>query len=152
MIDIDRILLEFELLPDYEDRIGLQTVSGEDHFYGVHEKRVTWQDNNINHKAEDFTEFCFPQLKYTNSVISDLKMFRTRVMVLKPKTCYSYHRDMSIRVHIPLITNTNCMFIIDDELKRYPADGNHYVIDTRKRHTALNASFEERIHIVGCVS
>jgi len=41
--------------------------------------------------------------------------------------------------------------IIDDEIIRYSADGNYYIMDTTKMHTAVNASFEERIHIVGCI-
>ena len=43
------------------------------------------------------------------------------------------------------------MFIIDDMVYRYPADGRHHLIDTTKMHTAINASTEERIHLVGCV-
>jgi hypothetical protein len=43
------------------------------------------------------------------------------------------------------------MFIIDDEVHRYPADGNSYLLDTTKPHTAINGSYEDRYHIVGCV-
>lgn len=142
--------MELEHLPYYETRIGLQTIPGQDHFYGVNPKRVDCPPNP-NEKlkwAEQFTELCFPQLHYTNSIISKLKFFRTRVMKMKPKTCYSYHTDLTIKVHIPLITNNDCFFLIEDEVFRLPADGNHYVVDTRKRHTFVNASFEERIHIV----
>ena len=32
-----------------------------------------------------------------------------------------------------------------------PADGKHYVVDTTKPHTAVNASREKRVHIVGCI-
>jgi len=78
-------------------------------------------------------------------------MYRTRVMRMKPKTCYTYHRDRTKRMHIPLVTNEKCMFIIDDIVYRYPANGKSYLIDTTLRHTAINASFEDRIHIVGCV-
>jgi len=31
-----------------------------------------------------------------------------------------------------------------------PADGRYYEIDTTQKHTALNGSWEDRIHIVGC--
>ena len=84
-------------------------------------------------------------------LIDKFNMVRTRVMRMHPKTCYTYHKDHTKRLHIPLITNENCMFIIDDKIYRYPADGNYYVVDTTKKHTAVNASFEERIHIVGCL-
>ena len=34
-------------------------------------------------------------------------------------------------------------------LNTCPANGNHYIADTTKPHTFVNASREERIHIVG---
>lgn len=145
-INIDRILLEFEKLPHFQERIALQTVEGKDHVYGSLSRK------DIHHDPDDFTHFCFPELEYTNSIITKLNLYRTRVMKLKPKTCYSYHRDMTMRIHIPLITNSGCMLIVNDEVKKLPADGNWYLIDTTKRHTAINASLKERIHIVGCVN
>ena len=146
-IDIERILLELELLPQYKNQISLQTVEGEtDPNYG------TGQLNNLKHKEEDFNIPLFPQLKYVNSIIKKLKMFRTRVMRMSSKTCYSYHKDPSQRIHIPLITNENCFFVVDDKVLRCPADENYYLIDTTKKHTFVNASFEERIHLVGGVS
>jgi len=68
------------------------------------------------------------------------------------KTCYTYHQDPTKRIHIPLITNENCFMVIEDEIYRYPAEGDYYLVDTTKRHTFVNASFEERIHIVGCTT
>ena len=91
-------------------------------------------------------------MTYTNQVLKDLNVYRARVMRMPSKTCYSYHQDYTRRLHIPLITNENCFFVIDDEVIRYPADGNYYVADTRKFHTFVNASWEERIHIVDCIS
>jgi len=73
-------------------------------------------------------------------------------MNMKPTTCYSYHWDPTKRMHIPLLTNENNFFVIDDEISRYPADGSYYLIDTTKKHTFVNASFENRLHIVGCVN
>ncbi len=145
-IDIDRILIELEMLPKYDTQIGLQAVPGvSDPFYAT--GRITDKE----HKEEDFTEFLF-DLPYTNSVLNNLNVYRARVMNMKPKTCYTYHQDWSKRLHIPLITNENCFFIIDDKVSRYPADGRSYIVDTTKMHTFVNASLENRIHIVGCVS
>jgi len=145
-IDIERILLELELLPEYDSQIMLQSVKGiDDPFYG------TGRIKQLSHTEEEFTIPLFESLSYTNSIIEMLGMHRTRLMKMKPKTCYTYHRDPSKRIHIPIITNEKCMFIIDDEVIRYPADGNYYVVDTTKWHTAINASLEERIHIIGCI-
>ena len=142
--DIERILLELELLPEYDTQISLQTIKGEtDYNYG------TGRLDNLEHKEKDFIVPLF-DMPYTNSIIKDLGMYRTRVMRIHSKTCYSYHQDPTMRIHIPLITNDKCFMVIDDKVIRYPADGNHYIVDTTKMHTAVNASWEERIHIVGC--
>ena len=145
-IDVERILLELEKLPKYDSQIMLQSPAGvTDPLLGI------GPSSEFDYKEKDFTEPTF-DLSYTNSVIQHLGMFRTRVMKMKMKTCYTYHRDPTQRIHIPLITNENCFFVIDDQVLRTPADGNHYLIDTRKMHTFVNASFKERIHIVGCVN
>jgi hypothetical protein len=157
-INIERILLELELLPKYDSQIMLQTVPGcNDHQYGVGsllaDKKDISMDERISLVREiekTFSEFLFDKLVYTNSVIKDLGLYRTRVMKMSPLKAYSYHMDPTERIHIPLITNENCFFVIEDKIKRLPADGNHYHINTTKKHTFVNASFEERIHIVGC--
>lgn len=146
-IDIKRILNEIELLPDFEDQLILQTVEGcNDIFYG------TGMINKLQHAENDFVIPIYKQLEYINQIISDLGMYRTRIMKMGPKSCYSYHYDYTKRIHIPLITNENCFMVIEDKVHRYPADGNHYLVDTTKMHTFVNASFEERIHIVGCIN
>ena len=146
-IDIERILLELELLPKYDTQISLQTVEGEtDHNYGT--GKLT---SISNHTEEEFVVFLF-DMPYINAILKDLNMYRSRVMRLKSKTCYSYHQDPTKRIHIPLVTNPNCFMVIDDEVHRHPADGNHYLVDTTKIHTAVNASWEDRIHIIGCVN
>jgi hypothetical protein len=144
-VNIERILLELEQLPEYDTQIGLQTVPGvSDPFYAT--GRITDKE----HKETDFTEFLF-DLPYTNSILKKNKVHRARVMRMKPKTCYSYHQDYSKRLHIPLITNESCFLIVDKEVMHLPADGKVYIIDTTKYHTAVNASFEFRTHIVGCL-
>ena len=141
-IDVKRILEEILTLPKYDKQLSLQvTESG-----SGGEGRLA----RLDYKEKDFSVFAY-DLPYTNSVLSDLKMYRSRLMNMPPKYCYSYHRDPTQRMHIPLITNENCFFVIDDRVLRIPADGNHYLIDTRKMHTFVNASFKERLHIVGCV-
>ena len=149
MLDIQKILNELKLLPEYDNQIMLQGVNSKaDHSYGT--GRLDDIDNSVKEWEQDFKEFLFPELEYVNFTLKKLNMTRTRVMKMAPKTCYSYHQDPSKRVHIPLITNEKCFFVVADEVIRLPADGNYYVIDTTKLHTFVNASFEDRIHIVGC--
>ena len=149
MLDIQKILNELKLLPEYDEQIMLQGINSKaDHSYGT--GRLDDVDNSVKEWEQDFKEFLFPELEYVNFILKKLNMTRTRVMKMAPKTCYSYHQDPSKRVHIPLITNEKCFFVVADEVIRLPADGNYYVIDTTKLHTFVNASFEDRIHIVGC--
>ena len=144
-VDIQRILEELKTLPDYKEQIGLQGIPGsKDHNY------ATGQITDKEHKETDFTEFLF-DLPYTNSILKENKVCRARVMKMKGKTCYTYHQDWTKRLHIPLITNENCWLIVDKEIMHLPADGSLYIIDTTKFHTAVNASREDRIHIVGCL-
>ena len=143
-IDIQKILNELKKIPKQE-QIMLQKVKGKDDDYGV--GFLTAKDC----PESEFNVSIYPELEYTNSIITELNMCRTRIMRMSRKSCYSYHCDPTKRIHIPLITNKNCFMVIEDEVFRYPANGNYYIVDTTKMHTFVNASKEERIHIVGCI-
>jgi len=147
-LDIEKIKSELKLLPKFDEQICLQgTKDNLDPFWGVGK----WNEKyEMGYKETDFNTFIF-DLPYVNSILSDLKMYRTRVMNLKSKTCYTYHKDLSKRIHIPVETNKDCFMIINNEVKHYPADGNYYVVDTTQYHTALNASNQDRVHLVGVI-
>ena len=146
---IEKIKKELQILPEMTNmkQIGLQgTKDNLDPFASVGNM------NKWNHDYDE-TDFVVPifDLPYINSIMKDLKMFRTRVLILRPYECYSYHRDYTKRIHIPVITNKSSFIVEDRQLKHLPADGNYYVVDTTKMHTALNGSRnnEDRLHIVG---
>ena len=145
-IDIERILLELEQLPEFNEQISLQGVKDNtDYING------TGKLDELNHDESVFNVPLFPKMTYTYSIINNLNLFRTRVMKMAPRSCYSYHKDPTKRIHIPLITNDKCFMVIEDKCYWYPADGNYYLADTTKNHTFVNGSWEERIHIVGCI-
>ena len=147
-LDLDKIKKELEILPEFKEQIALQgTKDNLDPFYACGAEIF----NNTGKREHEFNTPIF-DMPYINSIIKDLKMYRTRVMKLKPKTCYTYHQDTTKRIHIPLVTNDKCFFIINSQVKHYPADGNYYVVDTTQMHTALNASKEDRIHIIGVIN
>lgn len=102
----------------------------------------------------DYTVELYNDMPYTYSLFKKYGMYRTRAMKMIKGTCYSYHVDLTPRIHIPLTSNKNCMFIIDDKVYRMPADGSVYLVDTTLYHTALNANREQfvRSHIVGNVT
>lgn len=146
-LDLEKIKKELQTLPSYDEQISLQgTKDNLDPFYGTGAKIF----NNTGHKEVEFDTFIF-DLPYINSIIKDLNMYRTRVMNMKNKTCYTIHKDTTKRIHIPIVTNEHCLIILNNEIKHYPADGNYYLVDTTQYHTAVNASKHNRIHIVGVV-
>ena len=92
-IDIDKILSEIESLPKWNSQIALQETSeGRGHIHGT----GSWFDLGCG--EDEFTEFIF-NLPYTNQVCKDLGLYRARLMNIKPKECYSYHKDLTIRLH-----------------------------------------------------
>ena len=146
MHDVKKILDELESLPKWDKQICLQGVEGcgsGDPFLGCGRiKEMLFEERAFNILLFD--------IPYTNSIISDLGLYRTRVLRLKPGRCYSYHHDPTKRIHIPLVTNEKSFVIIDKEVLHLPADGNHYLVDTTQDHTALNAHRKkDRVHIVG---
>jgi len=138
--DLKRIKNELNILPEWEDQICLQgTKTNKDPFAGIGKaKKIPGYE----------LEFKYPlfDMPYTNSIIEEHELYRVRIMKLKSKTCYSYHQDWYKRL------NDKCFFVIEDVIYRYPADGNFYIIDTTKKHTAVNASWEDRIHLIGDMS
>lgn len=93
-------------------------------------------------------DFLF-DLPYASVLLDHLNMLNTRIMTLRGKECYTWHRDKTPRIHIPIITNENCLFVLEDRSFTLP-QGSAYLIDTTKMHTALNGNktFLRR-HIVG---
>lgn len=90
---------------------------------------------------------------YTEHVVEQLEdlfgVCRVRFMMLTPqRRAYSMHQDLTCRLHIPVSTNADCMFICDGELYRMPDIGRVYYANTRKRHTALNAGDTPRLHLL----
>ena len=140
MYDTKEIIKEIESLPRFEDQICLQSNESGDPFLGC---GINPYDTALVKKIFDT-----PVL---NAIIDDHGLYRTRVMRMKPKTCYTYHQDPTKRLHVPVVTNDKCFLVVDDKVVRCPEIGKPYVIDTTKLHTAVNASLETRIHIVGCI-
>jgi hypothetical protein len=102
------------------------------------------------------------ELKYTKlnpffkntifeTLINQYNLKRTRLMWIFPKSCYSLHRDETPRVHIPLITNSECYFLFNPGLLRNLEINSVWWVDTKLKHTFLNCSEEPRLHLVGVV-
>lgn len=105
---------------------------------------------NIPGSETDYVYPIFSEAKLINHYLKEFGLCRARIMINNPKECMTIHKDPSPRIHIPVISNENCLMIIDKQ-GYFLAPGKIYWTDTRKPHTAMNGSYEKRIHIVGCV-
>lgn len=90
---------------------------------------------------------------FTNTIFDELineyNLKRSRLMWVYPFACYSMHRDQTARIHIPLITNSECYFVFKNNSVYNLPLGNAYIVNTRQYHTFMNCSAQPRLHLVG---
>lgn len=171
-IDSDVMVKEFErLLPDI-DKMGWWTEGKQGHQaqFAIQSRKDS--DNpyyescgpqphlNKEYKGYTLTEGSYDT---TNEMFKDtyfeniLNMFpfpvcRVRFVRLSSKACYRFHRDMTYKFHIPLVTNPSNVMIWPEQSHRIivhmPADGYIYFTETAISHTALNGGQDYRYHIV----
>ena len=75
---------------------------------------------------------------------------RVRIMKMRSKTCMSWHDDHGTRLHYPIKTQPGCFMIIEDEFMHIPFE-QWWMTNTWLKHTALNSSKEDRIHLVASI-
>lgn len=78
------------------------------------------------------------------------KMGRMRLMKVPAKKCYWMHNDPGmVRYHFAVDTNEDCFILYRDHGHYHiSADGVCYRMNTDEHHTAVNASRDDRIHLV----
>jgi hypothetical protein len=150
IFDIERIKTEIDILVQRhgwsraENQLSLQAPDGNFH-NGVGKLAGLFEEN--------FNHINVPTDWELHRFITENRLVRTRVMLLKPKACYTLHRDLTKRVHLAVVTDPRCLFLKGREAFHIPADGVPRLIDTTEEHTAMNCTFDvERIHVVGCVT
>lgn len=143
--NLEIIKKELESLPEYDTQLYLQ---GDTKDMDANEpiKNYLLVDETEN----DFNVPLF-DIPYINSILKENNLVRTRIMKMKPKTCYYWHHDKTKRLHIPVETHEHCFLLLDNDRIHLPADGTAYEVDTTVNHTALNCSKINRIHIVGVI-
>ena len=97
----------------------------------------------------DFKDTYFKEVVET--LQKNYKIGRVRILLKKPRSTLSWHRDPEPRLHIPIITNPGSIMVIDNVAKHLPADGSVWITNNRKYHNAFNGGEEDRIHLVACV-
>ena len=98
---------------------------------------------------KDYKDTYFKEVVET--LQKNYKIGRVRILLKKPRSTLSWHRDPEPRLHIPIITNPGSIMVIDNVAKHMPADGSVWITNNRKYHNAFNGGEEDRIHLVACV-
>lgn len=81
-----------------------------------------------------------------------IPVVRTRIMPMRPSSCYRMHSDRTIRLHIPLHHADKGRFIFDHGEVIKMKSGHVYIVNTTLEHTAMNTSTSDyRIHLVTCL-
>jgi hypothetical protein len=90
---------------------------------------------------------------YLERIINQHNGYRTRIMLMPPRQCYSIHADPSKRIHIPIITNNQCWMVWPNNSACHQLTIERaYITDTTQPHTFINGGLEDRIHLVMCVN
>jgi hypothetical protein len=153
--NFDRLKLEvLELIKELGQgltQIMCQGPDPENHDWNTGSGRISI----LNIKEE--SDYCYlnPRLKGTEleKLINEYQGFRTRIITLTGRKCYSVHADPGLRVHIPIVTSDQSWMVWPyDNYSSRLETGHSYLTDTTKNHTFLNGSLADRIHIVMCVN
>jgi hypothetical protein len=145
--NLEMIKEEIKDLPDLHDnQIMLQSLDGKDFYTGL--LQIDKLPEGVS--ETDFFKLNVPKDSEIAKFIRETGITRARLMVMPPKSCYTFHFDPTPRIHLVIQTN-EWSFMTDDKWRLFhvPDDGHPYYFDTTKPHTAINSALEERIHIVG---
>lgn len=118
-------------------------------------ERIEVNRYTVPYNETDFAVMC-SQFKNTlfedvyNALANRYKIGRVRIMKSKSKTCLTWHTDSTIRIHYPIKTQDGCFMIIENEVQHLTAS-TWWETNTLPSHTSVNASKEDRIHLVAVV-
>lgn len=84
---------------------------------------------------------------------NELSPRRARIICLPKGGTSIWHRDgpdnlYAVRLHVPIITNSECFFETESERAHLPADGGAYFIKVNRIHRVVNGGASDRFHLV----
>ena len=152
-IDQESLIMDLTWIIERYGFEGYKQISLQSHIENADPRKEyltgTGKVRDLPAKEEEFVHPLFPD-GTINKYIKKFGMYRARIMKLPVKMCMSIHKDRTPRVHIPIVTNSECRMMIHDQTYHLKP-GLAYWTDTTKKHTAFNGGTYPRIHLVGCV-
>lgn len=164
-------LLSKKIIKQKDGQVCINSIKGQEHdtTFGVGSLLYDWSKSNTNTQGQlnvplrevplqeqDFTELCDP---FKNTIFEELflilnkkyKLGRVRIMESDSKTCLTWHKDTSTRLHYPIKTQQGCFMVIQDEVFHIPQN-EWWHTNTKVLHTAFNGSKETRLHLVVAIN
>lgn len=96
--------------------------------------------------------------EFIGSIIEDIfwklkeewMLGRGRFMTLTTSNrALSYHWDECYRLHIPVITNEDSWFMLEDKtIHQMSEEGRLYILDASRFHSAMNLGIKDRTHLI----
>jgi hypothetical protein len=106
-------------------------------------------------------EFAFTEFvpKFCGSYFEDVHLVLTvlfpidhmRVLSKRLYNCNSWHRNPEPRLHIPINSNPDSLFVMNNHCIHLLADDSVYFTDTRGCHTAMKGRLYGRVHLVAAL-
>lgn len=102
-------------------------------------------DRNFIYMCRQFNNTVFEEIH--NNLKMHYQIGRMRLIKLNPHLCLGWHKDAQDRLHYPIKTKEGVFMVIEDEPKHLQQN-KWYLAKTTMNHAALNASNEDRIHLL----
>lgn len=136
--------------------------------FQTHEQTFMYQLKELDYgwNLKDKIKSTSPNTFKTESAIDELKtiynnlellvngrVVRCEVINMSPHSRVRTHKDtsdllyLSRRFHIPIITNENCTFTVEEQ-KFHLKEANLYELNNRRYHSVENFSDQNRIHLI----
>lgn len=157
-----RILNEIDIEPVLTCYRNLEaSIEWQDYSYKGRQSGLQYRNNEsqflsaVGKKFEVESSFDNLNVLYKDTIfekiINQYNLKRTRFIWLGANACYTFHKDTSPRIHVPIITNDQAFIIFKSGLIEHLSIGKVFWTDTRLEHTANNGGDQWRLHLVGSV-
>jgi hypothetical protein len=106
----------------------------------------------------DYTEYNAELVEHSPYVIecitkieqhTNMKFGRARLLCLPPMSTLGLHNDFgAARYHVPLVTSSSALFIVDGQLGTMAKHDRLYKLSCGLQHTAINCGRKSRLHLL----